>query len=350
MPTVADASTLNTTQLFRREFLTAGGLHLVCRVLRKDFFPYEVSYEVRQGCCLVALQLARFLLCGEVDEPMANTAIKLQTTPSKLQLTPTKLTPTKISPLRPTSATKFQSSPTKQQSLNMGFSFSPVKENAETAKAAIQVLQTLNESEFLDMISCFLRVCWAAAAGKLHLAYATGSTTTHLKDALNVIGSELIGNGGVTLMMNAPLMNAAGRRSRQSSSGSTSSNSSSGDTSDSGGLYFGICALQEQLCNKDVLIACEALELLVTCLEVRGSKELTAFYNIPYVKGCTVSFLLCKLKYLILNVLAFLEFVVDVLLGCVGQEVRDRATAQFYRLSQAQSQSNKHSMLQVKLQ
>ena len=46
----------------------------------------------------------------------------------------------------------------------------------------------------------------------------------------------------------------------------------------------------------------------------------------------------------------FLEFVVDVLLGCVGQEVRDRAAAQLYRLSQAQSQSNKHSLLQVKPQ
>lgn len=33
------------------------------------------------------------------------------------------------------------------------------------------------------------------------------------------------------------------------------------------------------------MIACEALELLVTCLEVRGPKELASFYTLPSVKG-----------------------------------------------------------------
>jgi hypothetical protein len=48
----------------------------------------------------------------------------------------------------------------------------------------------------------------------------------------------------------------------KSSTGSTSSSSSCGDT-DAAGLYFGICASNKKLCSKDVLIACEALELLV---------------------------------------------------------------------------------------
>ena len=100
MPTVVDSATGSSTQLFRREFLSAGGLNLVCGVLRKDFFPCEISYEIRQGCSLIALQLARFLLCGEVDDSSSTASIKMQTTPSKLQLTPTKITPTKISPAR----------------------------------------------------------------------------------------------------------------------------------------------------------------------------------------------------------------------------------------------------------
>jgi hypothetical protein len=70
----------------------------------------------------------------------------------------------------------------------------------------------------------------------------------------------------------------------KSSTGSTSSSSSCGDT-DTAGLYFGICASNKELCSKDVLIACEALELLITCLEVRGTKELAAFFSFPYVKG-----------------------------------------------------------------
>lgn len=282
MPTVLDTTTLNNTSVFKQEFLSACGLNFVCRVLRKDYFLQDVNYEIRQGCCLIALQLARFLLCGEVDEAASSMATKIQLTPSKLQLTPTKLTPTKISPIRQTTPIKIQLSPTKLQTVttSLSFSCSPVKETSlETAKAALQVLQTLSETEFLDMISCFVRVCWAAAAGKLYLATASGSSPLPSKEnSTNESGSGSNGSMSSNLLMNP------GRRSRQSSTGSTSSSSSCGD-SDTAGLYFGICASNKELCSKDVLIACEALELLVTCLEVRGTKELAAFFSFPYVKG-----------------------------------------------------------------
>lgn len=127
------------------------------------------------------------------------------------------------------------------------------------------------------MVSCFLRVCWAAAAGKLHLAASVGVGQS--KEFYSTGSSGGNGSGDPSSLLNP----AAGRRSRQSSTGSTCSNSSA--DGDSGGLYFGICALQERLCNKDILIACEALELLVTCLEVRGPKELASFYTLPSVKG-----------------------------------------------------------------
>lgn len=301
MPTVLDATTLNNTTLFKQEFLLAGGLNFVCRVLRRDFFQ-DVNYEIRQGCNLIALQLARFLLCGEVDEAASSMATKTLTTPSKLQLTPTKLTPTKISPIRQTTPIKIQKSPTKMQSLTtLSFSCSPVKENpSETSRAAIQVLQTLTESEFLDMISCFVRVSWAAAAGKLHLAAAPGASTLSGKEAGS--GSDLgFGSSGCSASNNGSLSSVsvhtpAGRRSRQSSTGSTGSTGSSSE-SDVAGLYFGICAMQTELCNKDILIACEALELLVTCLEVRGPKELAAFYSFPYVKGMSFQYQCWSLAY-----------------------------------------------------
>lgn len=286
MPTVLEPSTVSSTQHFRREFLAAGGLNLVCRVLRRDFLPLDVNYETRQGCCLIALQLARFLLCGQVDEAASSTAVKMATTPSKLQLTPTKMTPIKISPIRQTTPIKIQMSPSKlQQSAPPAFAYSPIKENTETARAAIQVLQTLSETEFLDMVSCFMRVCWAAAAGKLHLAAAPASTSSSQANK-DVSGASSDAGAGIA----ASLFNAAGRRSRQSSTGSTSSTGSAGDA-DGGGLYFGICASQQQLCSKDLLIACEALELLVTCLEVRGAKELASFYHLHHVKGtCLIIF------------------------------------------------------------
>ena len=42
------------------------------------------------------------------------------------------------------------------------------------------------------------------------------------------------------------------------------------------------------------------------------------------------------------------DFVVEILLGCVSQDVRERASIQLFRLSQAQNQSSKHSLTQVK--
>lgn len=285
MPTILDSTTLNNTNAFKQEFLLASGLNFVCRVLRKDYFSQDVNYEVRQGCCLIALQLARFLLCGEVDDAASSVVTKPQVTPSKLQLTPTKMTPTKISPIRQATPNKVQLSPAKLPSVTtcLSFSCSPLKEiTSETTKAAMQVLQTLSEQEFLDMVSSFVRVCWAAAAGKLHLAAAPGVSPN--KEANNA--AESGSNGNIV-----PSLFNSGIRSRQSSTGSTSSNSSCGDT-DTAGLYFGICASNKELSSKDILIACEALELLVTCLEVRGTKELAAFFGFPHVKGNSIQWLI----------------------------------------------------------
>jgi len=114
-----------------------------------------------QGCCLIALQLARFLLCGEVDESTSTASLKLPTTPAKLQLTPTKISPIRLlgagvtTPLKTSllslSPTKLSASPGvggAAQGVGGGgsapasYTFSPVKENTEeTARAAIQVLE-----------------------------------------------------------------------------------------------------------------------------------------------------------------------------------------------------------------
>ena len=36
--------------------------------------------------------------------------------------------------------------------------------------SATKFVQTMTEAEFVDLISCLMRVVWAAAAGKLYLA------------------------------------------------------------------------------------------------------------------------------------------------------------------------------------
>ena len=53
--TTADTS----SQLFRRNFLEAGGLQFVVNVLQKNAFPSSTDLSIRQDCYAVALSLAR---------------------------------------------------------------------------------------------------------------------------------------------------------------------------------------------------------------------------------------------------------------------------------------------------
>lgn len=246
------ANAVNSNR-FKQEFLVAGGLHYICRVLRKDYFTSDVSTEVRQCCCHIALQLARFLLCGEVEDAEF-TGKAPNVTPVKQ--TPTKSITSKISPIRLSTPVKIQASPSKQ-STTPTLVASPLK--AKPAKAAIQVLQTLAEDQFMDMIGSFVRVCWAAAAGKLDLASSTAKESEH----------ELFSSSGASSW--------TGRGRHQASSNNNSS--------DICGLGFGICGPQSLPSQKDILIACEALELLVICLEIRGAKDLRVFFSLPYLKG-----------------------------------------------------------------
>ena len=98
-----DSASTATSSVFRQEFLLAGGLHLVVGVLGRDFIGAAdiISYDIRQGCCLVALQLARFLLCGQCNiDGLADVA----TSSTDLQTTPIKVSPFKIQTASPVKA------------------------------------------------------------------------------------------------------------------------------------------------------------------------------------------------------------------------------------------------------
>ena len=47
------------TQLFRRNFLEAGGLQCVVNVFKRTSLPQDVDIEVRQACYAIAISLAR---------------------------------------------------------------------------------------------------------------------------------------------------------------------------------------------------------------------------------------------------------------------------------------------------
>ncbi|NXR07637.1 UBP24 hydrolase, partial [Semnornis frantzii] len=151
-------------------------------------------------------------------------------------------------------------------------------------------LQTMEVNDFTSTVACFMRLSWAAAAGRLDL-----------------VGSSQPIKESNTLF-------PAGIRNRLSSSGD---NCSSGSEGEATALHAGICVRQQSVSTKDALIAGEALSLLVTCLQLR-SQQLGSFYNLPCVA----------------------DFIIDILLGSPSAEIRRVACDQLYTLSQTDTSAH----------
>ncbi|XP_064624443.1 ubiquitin carboxyl-terminal hydrolase 24-like isoform X2 [Lineus longissimus] len=247
LPIAQDTVTQECASSFCEDFLNIGGLNLVINILQKDAIPMEVDYQTRQGCYAICLQLARYLLCGhEIGEKE----------------------PTLTGRSRRMSICSVSGATT-------GLTIEPT--------AATRVIQTMSVENFKETVACLIRVTWAAAAGRLHLA----SSSAPIREN-NMYG---------------------GTRSRQSSTGSTASNSSDPENQ---ALHAGICVTQkEQLSHQDCLIAKEALEILVTCLQLRSSL-IASFYSITCVS----------------------DFIIDILVGCPRDDIRQATYEQLFTLSQ----------------
>ncbi|KAK2704726.1 ubiquitin carboxyl-terminal hydrolase 24-like [Artemia franciscana] len=267
---------------FRERFLTVGGLSLVLGVLQEYALAKDAAYELRQSCYFIALQLSRFLLCGEAPHP--DTSVKKQYLNIPLP------TPCLVrSPSTPIKAMTQGKSPTPTKTLSGSksaqlFNLTPQRESEdlEKKKYSVSVLETLSEENLRATVSCLLRLAWAAAAGKLSLATA----------------SVIVGGTG-----------SLGRPRRGQAQGADSSTHTE--------LQAGICTLEPSISSRDALIACEALGLLITCLELR-THALEHFMGMAGTK----------------------DFIIDVLLGCSSSEVRSQACDLFYRLSQVSPLEN----------
>ncbi|BFY99847.1 hypothetical protein BsWGS_02887 [Bradybaena similaris] len=260
MPTQEDYATRVSAQNFCMEFLLNGGLSLVVSVLQPESLPPEINYEIRQGCYSICLQLARYLLCGEtVTGEKVKEAGRLDESVAASSVVP---------------ATSFTTSGS--SSLMWGHS-----------------VQNLSTQEFVETVSCFMKVTWAAAAGRLHLL----SYNQPIKESREGFG--------------------CGHRSRQSSTGSSASTNSDSDCQS---LHAGVCSHQVNIPTKDANIAKEALEILITCLQLR--KELIAyFYNLPCVN----------------------DFILDLLVGCPLADIRSATLEQLFALSKLEIASTDDS-------
>ncbi|KAL5016318.1 hypothetical protein ScPMuIL_005907 [Solemya velum] len=260
MSTSQDMGTKLSAQCFCEDFLNSGGLSMVVNVLQPESLPTETNYQIRQGCYSICLQLARFLLCGQdvTGEP-----VTMVTAQDDIK-----------------GAGFVEDTPVAGSSLTTTLSVDTC------TTAGSHAVQTMGVPDFSETVSCFMRVAWAAAAGRLHLL----SSSQPIRESNCSYG--------------------CGRRSRQSSTGSTAS---TGSESDSGSLHAGVCVQQSAIPTKDSIIAKEAIEILVTCLQLR-SELLAAFYSLPCVS----------------------DFIIDILVGCTQTDIRNAAHDNFYLLSQTE--------------
>lgn len=321
----------NITLSFRENWLNAGGLGLIMNILLPDTLPNNADYELRQSCYYIILQLARFLLCGELNDHQENvipppssnqvvrtygqtSAVADSVTPmncsfasqaesqmtdvSMTSSTPIKVTSNNASLISqnaiaasswpgargsindsPGSANQFSSSP------GSAASFTPEGSLRKRLRSTSSVLETvsptvkmvvenINEEEFNEIISSLVQVSWAAAAGQLQL---------NTKHATKI---------------------------DEFSPFSQSPHSTNDD------FKAGLCLRQETVSIMDSVLANNSLELLVMCLQLRP-KLMDMFYKLPNISA----------------------FIVDILTGSPSIEVRNAASMHFFVLASSNIQT-----------
>ncbi|KAK5930879.1 hypothetical protein CgunFtcFv8_027081 [Champsocephalus gunnari] len=279
MPTSDDEMAKTSSKSFCENFLKAGGLSLVVNVMQRDSIPSEVDYETRQGVYSICLQLARFLLVGQsmpaaLDDDVIRDGESLSSRPFR-------------NAGRAGRQLSLCGTPEKSSYRQMSLSERSSIRVEEIVPAARVAIQTMEVGDFTSTVACFMRLTWAAAAGRL----------------------DLVGSPQPIRETHSSLL-PQGVRTRVSSTGSNCSSSSEGETPPTA-LHAGICVRQQCVSIKDTIIAREALSLLVTCLQLR-CQQLCSFYNLPSVN----------------------DFIIDVLLGSPSGEIRRVACDQLYTLSQ----------------
>ncbi|KAG9350930.1 hypothetical protein JZ751_024819, partial [Albula glossodonta] len=279
MPTSDDEMAKTSVKSFCENFLKAGGLSLVVNVMQRDSIPSEVDYETRQGVYSICLQLARFLLVGQTMPSILDEEV------SKDGLDTLSSRPFRNVSRQGSRQLSLCGTPEKSSYRQMSMSDRSSIRVEEIIPAARVAIQTMEVGDFTSTVACFMRLTWAAAAGRLDLV----GSSQPIRESTNSL---------------FPL----GIRSRVSSTGSNCSSSSEGEATT---LHAGICVKQLCVSIKDTIIAREALSLLVTCLQLR-CQQLCSFYNLPCVS----------------------DFIIDILLGSPSEEIRRVACDQLYTLSQ----------------
>uniref|UniRef100_A0A667YUH8 ubiquitinyl hydrolase 1 n=1 Tax=Myripristis murdjan TaxID=586833 RepID=A0A667YUH8_9TELE len=161
MPTSDDEMAKTSVKSFCENFLKAGGLSLVVNVMQRDSIPSEVDYETRQGVYSICLQLARFLLVGQsmpamLDDDVIRDGEALSSRPFR-------------NAGRTGRQLSLCGTPEKSSYRQMSLSERSSIRVEEIIPAARVAIQTMEVGDFTSTVACFMRLTWAAAAGRLDL-------------------------------------------------------------------------------------------------------------------------------------------------------------------------------------
>uniref|UniRef100_M4A9N3 ubiquitinyl hydrolase 1 n=1 Tax=Xiphophorus maculatus TaxID=8083 RepID=M4A9N3_XIPMA len=161
MPTSDDEMAKTSSKSFCENFLKAGGLSLVVNVMQRDSIPSEVDYETRQGVNSICLQLARFLLVGQsmpmaLDDDVIRDGDALSSRPFR-------------NAGRSGRQLSLCGTPEKSSYRQMSLSERSSIRVEEIIPAARVAIQTMEVGDFTSTVACFMRLTWAAAAGRLDL-------------------------------------------------------------------------------------------------------------------------------------------------------------------------------------
>uniref|UniRef100_A0A4W6CTL3 ubiquitinyl hydrolase 1 n=1 Tax=Lates calcarifer TaxID=8187 RepID=A0A4W6CTL3_LATCA len=161
MPTSDDEMAKTSSKSFCENFLKAGGLSLVVNVMQRDSIPSEVDYETRQGVYSICLQLARFLLVGQsmpaaLDDDVIRDGEALSSRPFR-------------NAGRTGRQLSLCGTPEKSSYRQMSLSERSSIRVEEIIPAARVAIQTMEVGDFTSTVACFMRLTWAAAAGRLDL-------------------------------------------------------------------------------------------------------------------------------------------------------------------------------------
>ncbi|MEE6511685.1 hypothetical protein FKM82_018368 [Ascaphus truei] len=163
MPTADDEMARNCAKSFCENFLKAGGLSLVVNVMQRDSIPSEVDYETRQGVYSICLQLARFLLVGQTlpttfDEDLMKDGVEGLSS-----------RPFRNASRQSSRQMSLCGTPEKSSHRQLSVSDRSSIRVEEIIPAARVAIQTMEVNDFTCTVACFMRLSWAAAAGRLDL-------------------------------------------------------------------------------------------------------------------------------------------------------------------------------------